>query len=470
MTWRRSRGRRGSDSSAREFVYLDEVSVTSLVAAVERDGIPETVTDKLTRASEAESSATYGAGAGKLKVGLEGRLKSSESSSREVVRRTVIQGTFDSLRRRLDPKAVQSRTVANRWYERDLGTYASASSVERDLERLVRKRVCLPIADLARGDVLEIAISLDADPVYRMLTVMTSMMEMVKGRESVLGVDPQQFQQAVPIAEMLDQLLVGLVPIRSEVRDYRLVNLCGSQHLLAADLIDPGSGLDTGAAVFEVVGLTEIGGYWKDLRRVLFGKERCTAYVRVVAPQIRTNWNPVILTEVFKSASIDIVDQVLELPRSFEAGIRGELDAGSPAAIIAWISCLTEFGNRLNVAYNSPASEADISEAVNQAILTSEDFADPEDRRRTFDVVAATVARWVGDDGVVRGEPATDVKERGQLPSPPVSFRDRVRELREDALQSLLESLGDPDETSEADAVEVEALPQLEVEFVAIYW
>src|SRR5689334_12212437 len=101
--------------------------------------------------------------------------------------------------------------------------------------------------------------------------------------------------------------------------------------------------------------MTEFDGYRKDPRRNLIGSKRCTGYVRVVSPRVRTDWNPVKLIEVLKSASIDIVEQVMELPRAFEAGIRGDDPGSTPAAVLAWIACLTGFGMRLNEIYGSPA-------------------------------------------------------------------------------------------------------------------
>lgn len=473
MNRRRPSRERDAEIRAREFVYLDETSVTSLVAATERNGIPETVTEQLTKAAESETKSSFGGGVGKLKVGLEGRLKSSETSSRQVVRRTVVQGRFDILKRKLVPRIVPASSVDARWYQRPIAPMASLSEVERAMHMLRHKRLSLPVRDLQRGDVLEISVLLDVDPVYRMLTVMTSMLEMVKGRESFLGVDARQILDVMPLAEVLDHMLVGLVPIRGTAVDIRLVAIGGEHYLLSSDLIAPGSALDDLAEVVEVVGMSEINSYWKDLRHVLFAKDRYTAYVRLVTPGVRKDWNPVKLTEVFKSASIDIVDQVLALPRAFEAGIRGEEGADASGAGEAWIRCLTEFGNQLNETYDSPASEALIAEAVVQAVMSSGDVSDLDDRRATFDVVAqvvlnalpATESAAIAEGGQNEAEAA---RFATQARDDFVAFRERVRSLRESSMMQFIEVMGS--DSARHDDAPDPGLAAIEVEFVAIYW
>ena len=81
----------------REFIYLDEVSVVSLLAGLQGE-IKDAVTDTLSRTEDHSLGGTLGAA--KAGASVESRLGTSRSSTNEVVRRAVIQSTFRDLWRR----------------------------------------------------------------------------------------------------------------------------------------------------------------------------------------------------------------------------------------------------------------------------------------------------------------------------------------------------------------------------------
>ena len=98
-SWRRKRrirrAAKAPQSPLREFVYLDETSVCSLVAA--RVGsIADTLTATQSESLQSEVSASVGVSSG-LKAGLDSRVTGGQSRSSQILRKTVIQSTFKEL-------------------------------------------------------------------------------------------------------------------------------------------------------------------------------------------------------------------------------------------------------------------------------------------------------------------------------------------------------------------------------------
>ena len=80
----------------REFVYLDEISVISLVAS-RRGAVPEAVTRSESARDSAELSSKISANAAVLKSEVGGKLATESARGVTTVAKSVVQATFKDL-------------------------------------------------------------------------------------------------------------------------------------------------------------------------------------------------------------------------------------------------------------------------------------------------------------------------------------------------------------------------------------
>ncbi|MFI7595862.1 hypothetical protein [Micromonospora sp. NPDC049359] len=425
----------------REFVYLDEVSVTSLVAA--RDGsIAETVKDTLTQSSEVESKSTLGLSFKSAKLGTESRVRGTDTSAREVVRRSVIQSTFRDLRTGGENDIHLARD-GKRIRKFRPQKIRNIQELKRAKRKLSKNGYLLCADEMKRGEVLELELEIRADKTYRLVSGISSIMEIVKGRESLFGFDDTVYEQVVPIVEIIDRLLIGLVPIRGVSTRFGVVEVDGSDWIVDRNLLGAQSEITQILRPLEVVGVTDFRSYSKDLRRILFNDAIYTAYMRIESPALSDDWNPVKLADVLRGMSVDIGSLIDELPDSFETALSQPASPSQDS--LDFNEHLFAFGRRLADELNIEFDPAKIASATAAGILVV-DLEDVDVRRRTFDIVANAI------------DPTAD--------------REVVRRLREEATANIvsalecrnsLSSLPPPDRVKDLGR-------KLEVEFVAIYW
>ncbi|WP_326564590.1 hypothetical protein [Micromonospora peucetia] len=433
----RSRDRRWK-KQRREFIYLDEVSVTSLVAA--RDGaIAETAKETLTRSSEVESKATLGYNSKSAKFGVESRIKGTNTSATEVVRRSVIQSTFRDLRMGDDDIHLAVRRQA-RWRRR-LKPVKTVSDLRWHKKKLTKLGHLLCIDEVRRGDVLELEVALKADRTYELISGLSSIVDIVKDRESLFGIDKSAYTDAVSITEVLDRLLVGLVPIGGVSEKFAVIDFDGAEYLINRTVVEPNSEISRMLKPLEVVGVTTLSSYSKDLRTILFSDEPYSAYMRIKIPTLRDTWNPIKLSGVLRRMSVNIDELVAAIPESLES-------ASSPPSedvkASSWIEPMVDFGYKLREEADATVTDEAIRDAVTSAIQQWDPGEDIDSRRLAFDLVVEAV------------NPDVD--------------REMVRRFREIATISATPSPRNLGASGSSSSAPDDATRKLEVEFVAIYW
>jgi hypothetical protein len=314
--FRRRRRTREWEHKRREFVYLDETSVTSLVAA-RHGSVPESFKDTLsaTTSSEAGSALTVPATPATPGVGMSTRLASSRTTSQEVVRRAVIQGTFRGLRigdtdLRLSVEDQPARTKP--------AAVSTARQLAHHLTKLEKQHRAARTGDLLRGDVMEVQVELSPEWSYQLTAAVSSMIDLVEGRAAMFGIEETAVGEVQHMLELLSRLLVDLVPIQARVTSHRLVVVDDVSWLVDASMITAGSVLDREADEVHLAGVTELPLYWKDVRRVLFAGSAYSVYARLSKPGIQTSWSPVKLANVFDRFLPDVGVQIRELPHLFD--------------------------------------------------------------------------------------------------------------------------------------------------------
>ena len=265
---RRQRVRRARAATAplREFIYVDEVSVYSLLSS-RQGALASEYTDTRMSAFGREIGGTTGVSAPIAKAELSAKLTSSDTQTSQVVRKSTIQAAFKEPREgeeeRLALRPIAPGKVAPR-----VNTVVGLTGRERNAlfdEWIIDPR------RLTRGQLVEIEIDLDADPTFKITSTITAMLDILRENPELFPQsDSGGLLEAAAVGRVLDNLLVGLVPLRCRVVDYRMIELGGRPLLIHEQLLAQLPQETSRTAVpLHVVGVTEQKLFWKDLRRVL---------------------------------------------------------------------------------------------------------------------------------------------------------------------------------------------------------
>lgn len=305
--WRELRGRHTISNGAkrelplREFVYLDAVSLHSLLVS-QSETIPEAITQAVSRANEAELIGTVNASVGNEFVGkadsqASTRYQTSNSDSSQSSRKAVIQTLFKELRELpLDFKLV-SPTVSP-------GPFSDVNDISR-----VKSDIADNADAFTRGTLVEVEVVLAVDPVFKLGAMMNEWSAMA---DDVPGVFANHgtlgfLRESAPIMKVLDRFLAGLIPIKATAVNYVVVTVSGIEYVVHKDAI---AGLEMDFKPLRITGVTEHLGYWKDIRRVLFSEARFTMLCRVARNGLHDKWTPVKLADLFSEVAPGFVDQI----------------------------------------------------------------------------------------------------------------------------------------------------------------
>lgn len=373
--WRRKQAAKRQKASLREFVYLDEVSVYSLIAS--RLGpIAKEFTDK-----EVAS----------LKVDVSKVIGGSGEVSSQIVRKSIIQSTFKELYD-YEEKSLILHPV------KDNLKLPSIQSIDDLLslhESLAAQGWILDPEKITRGQMLEMEVELDAEETFSVSTVAQALVDIVKDDLDLFGLASSgAFQQVTAMGRILEKLLVGLVPVRGSAVDYRVVNLREKEWIVHCRLLGQLPDIDVPIQYpLFVVGVAEKSLFWKDVRRILFSKARFRILCRVASSGIQRSWSPVKLSHALGSVLPDVGKAVGNMGPELIASV----SRASPAKPDADRSmqlrrqALIHYGKLLANHYGYDISEQELFESE---VLTDErcnSFDTIEGRRSAFNVIAALI-------------------------------------------------------------------------------
>jgi len=433
--WRRKR--KEVRDRHREFIYLDEVSVVSLLASLHGE-IKQSVTDTLTQTEE--SVLTSSVSGPKGAFSLQSKEGSTRSSAREVVRRAVIQSNFRDLWRS-DVGVLLHDTKSNgRTWKHQISTLPE---LKRELKSLRKGKLAVELTSIKRGSILEMNIRLEADRLFKMITVGTNLLGLVDGKEELFGLLGKEMDKASPTIQVLKELSVGLVPVRGISKSHCVIEVDGKSLVVATDVLAQGGELLASARELELVGFTEEGSYWRDLRRTLFSGSAYSAYVRVEKGATAQPWSPIKLADLFEGAVPGLGDAIVSSLQELEAGKPAHLDVleNEPLTDADRLRGFAEdLAREFAVTPNPEAIENGIKEAAS-ALSGAVSFTE---RRRAYDLLVDIIVGGGADREMVRRVRATWI--------------DRVAPAQVAGQGKA--------------AAEAESPPpvQLEVGFVALYW
>ena len=438
------------DSPLREFIYLDEVSVYSLLSS--RLGpLASEYTSKQTDSLTGELSGTLGANH-LVSAQVSSKLTTAQGSESQVVRKSAVQSTFKDLRD-IEDEALLMRAgeppsdISKINNLDDLKNLASAGAL---------KRFVITPQDLSRGRLLEIEAELDTDYSYRLSTVITSYVELVNATPDLKST-LNGLGQAEAVGQILDKLLAGLVPVCARAADYRVVQVGGEEWIAHRKIINRLAHENLSTFDLSVVGVAEAKLFWKDVRRILFSQSRYTVMCRVSRGVVATAWSPVKLFDVFEGFSPGLArewEKLQFLAKQSAAGSAAPvLSAPQATARDAARHVLLSYASELAKHVGGSSDETLLANAGFLSEQRYAEFEAVESRRKLFNELTAYIGNTTGA----------------------VMDPTRAAELQANALTA--HGFAQGGNRFEPAPVRAPAAPQvgedarfLDCEFVAIYW
>ncbi|QCQ91771.1 hypothetical protein E7742_11380 [Rhodococcus sp. SGAir0479] len=396
----------------------------------------------ISQAEEAEVTGKVAAGNDVLgKAELGSRFKTSNSNNVQTSRKAIVQTLFNEL---YDDASIEYAIKVSKVAPRP------ASNVDSAIKPVGRYGA-VPASVFTRGTLIEVEVSLDVDPVFKLRTMMSEIEAMAKESGELFGSAGQAMLREVgPMNQFIERLLAGLIPIRAKATSLSVIEVDGQEYIVDNRIIDQ---IDVVRRPLEVVGVTEHIGYWKDIRRVLFSSSRVKVLCRVARDGIHHRWTPVKLAHLFNDVSPELADQINEAGRT---GISGLRDSGASADIGVLQQALRFYRQELEKVADVELDGKDRDELDVELQGLSSDGSTSSVQRQAFATVYRAVAAKSGKEELLN--PDADLAARnfarasaGLSLSP--AFGSRVEIATHETERS-----------SEADS------RLLDVEFVAIYW
>ncbi len=420
-----------SRHTLREFVYLDEVSVYSLLAS--RSGpVPTEFTETESASLQDELTGSVSVGVPGLGSELGGASRAATASSSQIVRKSSAQARFKQF-----VEAEQGEFV--------FSTGDPVATTDAG-------------ASIHRGRLFEMQVELEADETFQLSTTIASLVEFMNEDSSPLWayIDRSEVEQALALNLILERLLVGLVPIRARAVDYVALNDGAATRVVHRSLLDEHSpaGSESAEPLY-VVGFTQQELFWKDPRAVLFGGHRHVLTGRLAGNGVQERWSPVKLAEVLRSFLPEVADQLDDLGRGFGSAMRASTSkAEQPPADASMRDALVDFALRVV----SPRPNDDEVRALLEAWEHSADGAFFEGSLEQTRAAFASAVRLLGerfgeahiDRDLVARHRSDVIVEHGLPPAPALP-------------RQATDASPDPDRQRDGGRY-------LEAEIIALYW
>lgn len=280
----------------REFVYLDEVSLRSLLSS-QLGEMTDSKSEQNIDAFSADVGSKIAADAQIAKAELTSKFQTSNSSTLQTSRKATVQSWFREFHALPGLRLVEPRTGVT-----------PAKDVE-NLVGLPDPSVVTPAVALERGTLVEFRVELTADPVFHLGTMVSEFTGMIEDFPKLFQAQnaAETIQEIEPVNKILQRLLAGLIPVRGRATDHVVVTI-GNAEYVVHKAACAGLGLDE--RPLEIVGVTEHLAYWKDIRRVLFSGAVFTVLCRISRDGLHDSWTPVKLADLFQHLAPDLVNQI----------------------------------------------------------------------------------------------------------------------------------------------------------------
>ncbi|MEL7750498.1 MULTISPECIES: DUF6414 family protein [Citromicrobium] len=433
----------GQTEPLREFVYLDEVSLASLLASQKGEA-----TENVTSQSGDESTAEVG---GKVSSNtpmtpsaeVSSRFQTTNSNSLQTVSKATAQSRFRELHKFDYLRKIKPVEVLK-----------SATSLE-DLKDGSYENTCYRASDLKRGDLVEFKVQLSASWIFQISTMVAEFSEMFDQSPTMFmeSVNFLDLYQAKNANKIISKLLAGLIPVDGVVSDY-VVIADGEQNLIVHR--NAISGFPIECSELRIVGVTEHLAYWKDIRRVLFADNEFTMLCRLSKSGIQNDWNPIKVADIFRDFAPDLARQIETSSRAAMTQSASSKRADMVEPIAAQLAlALARYKDRLlsEIAHDVSEEELVALDRSIAALLLENTSA--EGQRAAFAKVKALI----------------EVSTRQEIdPSVDFDAREAVRKSLDLPLFPRSQNFANEPKINESSAFDEEPKNLLDVEVIAIYW
>ncbi|MFF0117346.1 DUF6414 family protein [Streptomyces prasinus] len=392
----------------REFIYLDEVSVTSLLASI-LGAIPSEITEKLTNSTRSElgGGGEYKVGAGKANATMKREV--TRTSDYQVLRKASIQATFKDLYASVESSLVLRSGSFPELKPATMRKLRNASSMRSEFSPWI-----IDGASLKRGRLIELEVELRADAIFRTSTIITSMTNII-GQSPALAaeVDTQEMRTAIEVNGFIQELMAGLIPIKCRAINYEVSTVEGRDFLINGDIFSELPEVyRLNRRPLYLVGVVEEALFWKDIRRVLFSGSSVKVLCRVGRDKVQDSWSPVKLVDVLKEVVPDMESAMDEFgPSALRAMTGGVNDSGDVTQLRE--SALARYGELLVELQGATMSEELRARIAHVASSRSSEMGSVAANRAVFRAVAECVSddlscQFTSDDEArMRGEALT---------------------------------------------------------------
>lgn len=334
----------------REFVYLDEVSLASLLAS-QKGELTENVTARSEEGFLTEVGGKIATNVPLLPSGeATSRFQTTNSSSLQTVRKANAQSLFRELHnleflRRIRPIDVE----------------VPAESVERLIDSHLNKFI-YRASDLQRGDLVEFRVKLSASWIFQISTMIAEFSDIFDESPALFidHVGVYELYQAKNANKVINKLLAGLIPIDGKASEFSIIMHKGCEYIVHNDAV---RNLTVERLPLQIVGVTDHLAYWKDIRRILFADDEFTVLCRLSKSGIQSDWNPIKLADIFQEFAPGLAEQIeastrLAMLQSSEKRVENSAETNLVQLMVA----LVRYKDILLATLPTPMSEENIEE------------------------------------------------------------------------------------------------------------
>ena len=409
--WRRRKRKatRGEvDGLVREFIYLDDISVYSILAS-RKGSIATEFTENQTVSLNSDVRTSVGVGIDATHAKVGSSSQSGHVQGSQVLRKAIIQTSFKEL---YDIEC--STLLLKPQNDREVPKVRLIDDIERRFEQLCREGWLVDVSSLRRGNLLEVDVELESDPIFRMTSIITTLRDLIADNEEMFGRDvTKNLPKMQAMAQILDSLLVGLVPIRGRLTKYSWTTV-GNRHVLIHEFLAAQLQSHGAFAQYPVfmVGVAQGNLFWKDIRRLVFSRSEYTAFCRLSVSGLADSWSPVKITEVLGG----IIPQFDEIMREFSSSAgrflsmpRSDKPFGVDGESMDTRAIMREYAEKLTAHHEARLDSDEIKNVIGSIVFVDNWWRTVDGRRAVFSRATELIDAALGKE--TDGEVAYRMRE-----------------------------------------------------------
>lgn len=370
----------------REFVYIDEIALISLLAS-STGGITQ---QRTTTQRERISSSIKGS-LGPLGSSIGGE----QEKATQAVRKYVIQSNFKEFYdMRVNDLAISDDP------ENPPRVYAAAAE-STQIREVAPDLDSSRTAELTRGKLFELDVTLGSSRIYDYFKVFDAFEEIVNSFSTETEVRQHLRRQNVSsekiamVIELMDTLMAGLIPVECTISNYGVAK-DNQEVLVEKDWADAN---DIEYRECRAVGFIEEENLWQDPTEVLFEEDEFTIYGRIDDPVPSPDWNPLKLVDVVQSILPELGEELEDLQSDFKDAEHSSIYNGTQSFedelenYLGWIA--EEQGTTL-----SDESKVVVIESIGPV----PNPLPPSAKKELFESAERTLSEEVGEDIEISAE------------------------------------------------------------------